>query len=158
MERMVTPLAAAGLFALSTGILFAHETQQIAAAETPAAGLENLPESSSLPDGVIQVSPVVPGMGEHWADPKNLPFGPIYCVIDGRITCMEYMISQADFEAGKSFELLRPWLAGATQPAIDHMELNFEPQGHKGYEVPHYDVHMYFVTPELRQTRTQAQR
>jgi hypothetical protein len=156
MERIVTFLAAAGLFALSTGIVFAHETE--VAANAPAAGLEHLPAAETMPEGVVQVSPFVPGMGEHWADPKNLPFGPIYCVMDGRVTCMEYMISQADFAEGKSFELLRPWFDGAAQPAIDHMEFNFEPNGHEGYEVPHYDVHMYFVSPEVRQTRSQAQR
>jgi hypothetical protein len=159
MQRFVTFLAAAGLFALSTGIVFAHDGKiQSAAVNPPAAGLEALPSTASLPQGVVQVSPFIPGMGEHWADPKNLPFGPIYCVIDGKITCMEYMISQADFEAGKSFELLRPWSAAAAQPPIDHMEFNFEPNGHEGYQVPHYDVHMYFVSPEIRQSRTQAQR
>lgn len=158
MERIVTFLAAAGLFALSTGIVFAHESKATGVAASPAAGLEHLPAVDRLPDGVIQVSPFIPGMGEHWADPKNLPFGPIYCVMDGRVTCMEYMISQADFAAGKSFELLRPWFDGAGQPAIDHMEFGFMETGHEGYEVPHYDVHMYFVAPEVRQTRTQAQR
>jgi hypothetical protein len=159
MERIVTLLAAAGLFALGTGVVFAHDGKiQSAAVNQPVAGLDALPSTASLPEGVIQISPFVPGMGEHWANPKDLPFGPIYCVMDGKITCMEYMISQADFQAGKSFELLRPWFAGAQQPAIDHMEFNFEPNGHEGYEVPHYDVHMYFVSPELRQSRTQAQR
>ena len=96
-------------------------------------------------------------MGEHWANPKDLPLGPIYCVMDGRVTCMEYMISQADFEAGKSFLELRPWFAGAEQPAIDHMEFNFMPHGHEGFEVPHFDVHMYFVSPQVRQTQEHAQ-
>ena len=30
-----------------------------------------------MPAGAVQVSPVVPGMGEHWAEPADLPFGPI---------------------------------------------------------------------------------
>ena len=157
MERLMTLLAGAALFALSTGIVFAHESkpQNVASVD---ADLNGLPGTDALPDGVVQVSPFIPGMGEHWANPKNLPFGPIYCVMDGRVTCMEFMISQADFAAGKSFELLRPWFDGAEQPPIDHMEFNFEPRGHEGYAVPHYDVHMYFVSPQTRQTRTQAQR
>ncbi len=159
MERLVTFLAASALFALSTGIVLAHDAgPQVASAKSSAGGLEGLPSAESLPEGVVQVSPVVPGMGEHWANPKDLPFGPIYCVMNGRVTCMEFMIAQADFTAGKSFELLRPWFDGAKQPAVDHMEFNFEPHGHEGYEVPHYDVHMYFVSPETRQTRTQARR
>ena len=159
MERLITLLAASALVALSTGIVLAHDAEtQLASAPAKAGSLEGLPSVRSLPEGVVQVSPVVPGMGEHWANPKDLPFGPIYCVIEGKVTCMEYMISQEDFQAGKSWTELQPWFEGATQPAIDHMEFNFEPNGHEGYEVPHYDVHMYFVSPEIRQTRAQAQR
>lgn len=32
------------------------------------------------PEGVVQISPCVPTMGEHWANPANLPMGPIYTV------------------------------------------------------------------------------
>jgi hypothetical protein len=159
MERVIILLAASALVALSSGIVSAHDAEtQVAAAGKAAGTLAGLPSARSLPEGVIQVSPMVPGMGEHWANPKDLPFGPIYCVIEGKVTCMEYMISQADFEAGKSWTELRPWFKGTEQPPIDHMEFNFEPNGHEGYQVPHYDVHMYFVSPEVRKTRTQAQR
>jgi hypothetical protein len=97
MERLITFLAASALVALSTGIVFAHDAEtRLAAADAKAGSLEGLPSVASLPAGVVQVSPIVPGMGEHWANPKNLPFGPIYCVIEGKVTCMEYMISQAD--------------------------------------------------------------
>ncbi len=111
-----------------------------------------LPSADTLPEGVVQLSPTVPGMGEHWANPRNLPLGPVYCVMDGRVTCMEFMISQQDLQDGKSFERLRPWfVGGAPQPPVDHVEFNFMPQGHPGFEVPHYDVHMYFVPTELRE-------
>ncbi|MGQ7793885.1 hypothetical protein ACUN0C_15870 [Faunimonas sp. B44] len=118
--------------------------------------LDKLPKVESLPAGVIQISPFIPGMGEHWADPKTLPLGPIYCVMDGRVTCMEFMIAQKDFEEGRSFEQLRPWFSGTEQPPIDHMEFNFEPHGHEGFTVPHYDIHMYFVSPEVRATTKAA--
>ena len=42
------------------------------------AATANLPLASSLPDSVVKISPVVPEMGEHWANPKDLPLGPIY--------------------------------------------------------------------------------
>lgn len=161
MNRIVTILAGAALVALSTGSAVAYKGEARKPIPRPVAAVDNLaglPRTGALPEGVIQISPFIPGMGEHWANPKNLPFGPIYCVMNGRVTCMEYMISQADFAAGKSFEQLRPWFAGAEQPAVDHLEFNFEPHGHEGYKVPHYDLHMYFVSPEVRQTRTQAQR
>ena len=165
MEKIAAFTTASAVIALSTGAVSAHESSaagSTAARQTQIAtaqsNLESLPTVDALPDGVVQVSPVIPGMGAHWANPKNLPLGPIYCVIEGRVTCMEYMISQDDFEAGKSFTELRPWFEGAEQPAIDHIEFNFEPNGHEGYEIPHYDVHLYFVSPEVRKTQTQAQR
>ena len=130
----------------------------VAAAQASRAdtSFDKLPKVESLPKGVVQVSPFVPGMGEHWANPATLPLGPIYCVMNGRVVCMEYMIAQKDFVAGKSFEKLVPWFAGTEQPPIDHMEFNFEPNGHEGFTVPHFDVHMYFVSPGVRMTTKAA--
>lgn len=139
MQNLATILVAVGIAAA-----------MMAPAQAASDELDRLPRVTDLPEGVIQVSPAIPGMGEHWADPKTLPLGPIYCVIEGRVTCMEFMISQQDFADGKSFEKLRPWFDGPNQPAVDHMEFNFEPHGHEGFEVPHYDIHMYFVSPEVR--------
>ena len=162
MTRLITFIAWTTLFGLCAGVVSAAPSEARKPIPRPVLaatdGLAGLPRTDALPEGIVQISPFIPGMGEHWANPKDLPFGPIYCVMNGRVTCMEYMISQADFAAGKSFELLRPWFDGVEQPAIDHMEFNFEPHGHAGYEVPHYDVHMYFVSPQTRQTRTQARR
>ncbi len=95
-----------------------------------------------LPEGTVQVSACVPGMGEHWAQPSDLPFGPIYGVMGERLVFVEIMVAQSDFAAGKSWrDLLKP-LKGY---AIDHVDVEFEPQGHEGYPVPHYDIHAYFV-------------
>lgn len=119
--------------------------------------LQDLPRAEELPPGTVQISPHIPGMGEHWANPKDLPLGPIYCVMHGRVVCAEFMIARADLEAGKSFERLRLGLHGK-QPPIDHVEFNFMPEGHEGFEVPHYDVHLYFVPPEVRLGPQQAER
>lgn len=95
-----------------------------------------------LPAGVIQITPCVPGMGEHWANPRDLPFGPIYGVMNDRVVFVEVMIDQKDFAAGKSWtDQLKP-VAGRK---IDHVNIEFQPAGHEGFEVPHYDVHAYFV-------------
>jgi hypothetical protein len=48
------------------------------------AGELRLPKVDDLPPGTIKLSPPIPGMGEHWANPKDLPLGPIYCVMGGR--------------------------------------------------------------------------
>lgn len=103
-----------------------------------------LPDASQLPKDVVAVSGVVPTMGEHWANPKDLPLGPIYGVSNGKVIFLEFMIDQASFNSGKSFLELAS-KAGIALPAVDHVDFNFEPNGHEGYDVPHYDVHMYFV-------------
>ena len=106
---------------------------------------DSLPDAGSVPEGTIQLSGVVPAMGEHWGNPADMPIGPIYCVHEGKIVCLEFMIAQEAFAAGESW----PNLAGMEGlPPVDHVSIGFEPQGHEGYEVPHYDIHMYFLPPE----------
>jgi hypothetical protein len=123
--------------------------------EARADEFANLPSASILPKGTVKVSGVVPGMGEHWANPKDLPLGPIYCVYKGKVVCLEYMISQADFAAGKSW----PELTGLKNlPPINHVNMGFEPKGHEGYEVPHYDMHIYFVSPQALKTIKPAEK
>jgi hypothetical protein len=130
-----------------TRLAFAFILASLPAAQ--AGELDKLPGVNILPKGTVKVSGVVPGMGEHWANPKDLPLGPIYCVHKGRVICIEYMISQADFQAGKSW----PELTGLkTLPSVNHINMGFEPKGHEGYEVPHYDMHVYFVSPQTLKT------
>lgn len=102
------------------------------AASTPAG----------LPAGAQQLSPCIPGMGEHWGNPKDLPLGPFYGVYEGKIVFTEIMIDQKAFAAGSSWtDQLKP-IAGH---AIDHVDIEFEPHGHPGYPIPHYDIHAYYV-------------
>jgi uncharacterized protein YjiS (DUF1127 family) len=113
------------------------------------AEFNTLPSVADLPPGTVKVSPPVPGMGEHWANPRDLPLGPIYCVMDGKVICAEFMIQQLAFIDGKSFERLRLGMEDKL-PAVNHLDVTFMPHGHEGFEVPHYDMHMYFVPPEVR--------
>lgn len=99
------------------------------------------------PPGVIKLSECVPYMGEHWANPANMPLGPIYTVDNGRLISIEYMFSHADLAAGKSWWDLK-FLYWGRELAIQHADVAFLPQGHDGYEVPHFDMHFYLVTHE----------
>ena len=95
-----------------------------------------------MPADALLVSPCVRGMGEHWANPKNLPLGPIYGTYRGKPVFSEIMIDKKAFAAGKSYlDLLKP-LPGYT---IDHVDVEFVPYGHAGYPIPHYDLHAYYV-------------
>jgi|Deesub1362A_J573_1020465.scaffolds.fasta_scaffold00005_188 hypothetical protein len=110
----------------------------------------------ALPNEAIKLSEVVPGMGEHWAIPSDLPFGPIYLVHEGKIIGIEYMIHEDELESNPitlpSGEVIgRPFIMSTLGQKINHVELNYLPQGHAGDEEPHYDLHMYFISKEGRE-------
>lgn len=135
-----TVLSAAAVLVASAGIGAAQDAAASSAGDDAA-----LPGADTLPEGTVQLSPVIPAMGEHWGNPADMPLGPLYCVHDGKIVCLEFMISQEDLQNGKSW----PDLAGMKGlPPVDHVSVGFEATGHEGYEVPHYDIHMYFITPD----------
>lgn len=105
----------------------------------------NLPISFIIPTGFVKVSDCVPGEGEHWAKPAQLPLGPILVMRNGRLLAIEYMIAQSDFSAGKSFQNL-PFLYFLRELPIQHADIEFLPQGHPGFDVPHFDLHFWLVT------------
>ena len=103
-----------------------------------------IPIAWVAPPGIVQISPCVPTMGEHWANPATLPMGPIYTVDAGRLISIEYMPAQADFAEGKSWNDLAFTYWGQPLP-IRHADIDFLHEGHEGYEVPHYDMHFHVV-------------
>ena len=97
---------------------------------------------AGLPADVVLVSPCVQSMGEHWANPKDLPFGPIYGVYKGKPVFSEVMIDQKAFAGGKSWDtVLKP----LPEYKIDHVDIDYVPYGHAGYPIKHYDIHAYYV-------------
>jgi hypothetical protein len=101
---------------------------------------------AGIPADALRVSPCIQGMGEHWANPKNLPFGPIYGVYAGKPVFSEIMIDKKAFAAGTSYvDALKP-LPGY---AIDHVDVEYVPYGHAGYPIPHYDIHAYYVAHSI---------
>ncbi|WP_216638007.1 hypothetical protein [Bacillus sp. FJAT-29814] len=106
-----------------------------------------------LPEGTIQLDPhVVPKMGEHWANPGagDLPIGPIYGVYDGKLVFLEYMIAQEDFIQGKNHVNLAG-MKGVPMPQVVQVDVEYQAHGHSGFEVPHYDIHNYFISDEEQQ-------
>ncbi|WP_193790097.1 hypothetical protein [Paenibacillus beijingensis] len=97
-----------------------------------------------LPEGTIMVSPVVPQMGEHWANPKDLPLGPIYGVYNGKLVFLEYMPAK---DLDKTVHDV-PGTLVPTPAKIDHFDIDWNPEGHEGYLVPHYDMHLYYISRE----------
>ncbi|HZG56254.1 hypothetical protein [Paenibacillus sp.] len=106
----------------------------------------------ALPAGSIKVSDTVPAMGEHWGNPQagELPIGPFYGVHNGRLVFLEYMIDQNDFESGKNHVNLKG-MKGVPSPSVVQVDVEFQPAGHPGFETPHYDIHLYFISDAEQQ-------
>lgn len=113
--------------------------------EAPAS-LEGLPLLADVAPEAVQISPHVPQMGAHWAHVTDLPTGPIYCEIEGRVVCVEYMFTMEEFESGTD------WISLSTRmmtPPISHIDVEFMPEGIEPNPVPLYQLHIYFAGTEL---------
>jgi hypothetical protein len=82
-------------------------------------------------------------MGEHWANRRNLPTGPIYGTWEGKPIFTEIVVSVKQLQQGFNWTNIHA-LPGYT---IDHVDFEFEPHGHAGFEVPDYNIHAYYVSP-----------
>ncbi len=106
-----------------------------------------------LPEGAQKLTDVIPAMGEHWANPAQLPLGPIYLVHNGEVIGLEYMwtedmmqeLSIPTPEGPEEISALAPLPVGVT---VDHVDVAFMHHGHEGFDVPHWDIHTYFITQE----------
>ena len=118
-----------------------------AAAATPDAGMQLPPQPkvrpAGLPADAVMVSPCVATMGEHWIALKDAPLGPIYGTYKGKLVFTEIMVTQKQLQDGFSYANIRA-LPGYT---LDHIDFKFEPKGHEGLPVPHYDRHAFYVSP-----------
>src|SRR5215469_11859598 len=104
---------------------------------------------AGIPADAVLVSPCIATMGEHWVALKDMATGgPIYGVWQGKPVFTEIMVPLTDLQKGFSYADLHA-LPGYT---IDHIDFEFEPQGHAGMPVPHYDLHAYYVTPAVEAT------
>ncbi len=141
------------MFVRTLALIAAFASVAAGAAAAAPPGAPPLPPQpkvrpAGIPAGALLVSPCVKGMGEHWANPKDLPFGPIYGVYQGKPVFSEVMIDKKSFAAGKTYyNVLKP-LPGY---AIDHVDIEYVPYGHAGYPIPHYDVHAYYVAHSIHE-------
>ncbi len=124
-------------FALAIKLPFGLTPAAIKTIMTPLKG-----HPAAMPAGTVPFEGCVPAMGYHYARPQDVPFGPFYGYYHGKAVFTEVMIEKRDFERGHSWsELLKP----LPDYAIDHIDIWFEPFGHPGYRIPHYDVHAWYV-------------
>jgi hypothetical protein len=139
MVRFITALTFGFAVAGSVALLGAD-------AAAPSLPPQPATRPAGIPSDAMLVSPCVATMGEHWANLKNLPLGPIYGVWQGKPVFTEIMVSVQQLQQGFSYADIHA-LPGYT---IDHIDVSFEPHGHEGYPIPHYDIHAYYVSPALQ--------
>jgi hypothetical protein len=106
-----------------------------------------------LPEEAQKLTDVVPAMGEHWADPADLPLGPIFLVYEGEVIGIEYMwsddmLQEVEIPTPEGSEHLNALVPLPVGVVVNHVDYAFMPHGHEGFDVPHHDLHMYFITPE----------
>ncbi len=138
-------LAVFALFCV-TALTATRADAQVASQPSPELPPQPAVRPAGIPADAMLVSPCVATMGEHWANLKNLPTGPIYGVWQGKPVFTEIMVPVSDLQKGFSYADIHA-LPGY---AIDHVDFEFEPQGHPGLPVPHYDLHAYYVTPAVQ--------
>lgn len=107
-----------------------------------------------LPAGTVQASPSVPGMGEHWVNFDDMPFGPIWGVYQGEVIFVEYMysedmLSEISIPTPEGLETFLELANVGVDHAVDHIDVAFHPEGHEFFEVPHWDIHIYFISHAL---------
>jgi len=123
--------------AMGTGALALGLAQAVAAAD-----LGHLPLLTDLAPEAVPISEHVPAMGVHYAVPSDLPTGPIWCVIDGRVVCVEYMFTASALAEGTNWNGLP---VGVLSPPITHIDMEYKPDGVGPFQEPLYQLHIYFV-------------
>lgn len=130
-------------FAAAVSLAFALSGSPFSLGSVQAnEALDRLPVLAEVAPEAVNISPHVPNMGEHWANPADLPVGPIYCVIDGRVVCVEYMVDLEALNAGRDFVGLG---TGIETPPITHIDIEYKAEGIPPHPVPLYQLHIYFA-------------
>ena len=95
----------------------------------------------------------VPGMGIHYANPQDMAAGgPVYCVFEGKLYCVEYILptSLVDSMASTVLEAMK----GYPSPAVVETAVDYN--GNPGLEFEHYTFHLYFYSADDRSHITGA--
>ncbi|HLY03372.1 MAG TPA: hypothetical protein VKR56_12880 [Candidatus Cybelea sp.] len=135
----------------SLAAAFAVALIGLAAPASADQGMALPPQPKVRPAGIpveyTMVSPCIAGMGEHWMNLRD-PSSPIYGSYQGKAIFTEIMVPLTQLQSGVSYANLRA-VPGYT---IDHIDFKFEPQGHPGMPVPHYDLHAYYLSAAQQAT------
>ncbi len=133
---------------------------------------QNIAEATiQLPRDAIKLSGCVPFMGEHWAVPEDLPFGPTYLVNNNQVIGIEYMFRMneipGEFLANADSVTAQHHLQENNLGLSDIVEHTFTfplsnlkykfaaldwSAPHAGFVEPHFDMHFYLIDKEEAKT------
>lgn len=99
----------------------------------------------TLPEGAVEINACAKGRGKQFALPKDIPFGPVYNVHEGKVTAIEFMPAQSDFTAATPKDFIDLKLYGVE---YDHVNIGLLSNGHAGYPAPHYHIDVFTITHE----------
>lgn len=108
-----------------------------------APAVSDTAKELQIPEGATVISECAAGRGKQYILPKDIPMGPVYNVYDGKVTSVEYMLSQEEVLASKDFLDLP-----LENVKYDHINIGLLSKGHSGYPDPHYHVDVFTITNE----------
>lgn len=159
-------LIATNVATLAAFGLYYRNSQAQEAVDTPIAPVVMDQKSQvSLPVDAVKISECIPFMGEHWAEPRDLPLGPYYVVHNSKVVALEYMFSpdkipgeQASKMSAKEITdyMTKNKLTLADLLKANNFQLPLKGKNytfltldwnspHSGITVPHMDLHAYFI-------------
>ncbi len=117
----------------------------------PKSTVQNLPvktqtQALTLPKDAEMIETCSNHQGQLYIRPIDIPQGPVYMVNNGKIIGLEYMLAKQSFLDGQGVSNLP-----AMDINVNHVDITYEPDGHAGYNAPHYHVDLYLVPNSVTQ-------
>ena len=128
----------------------------IAKGDRPPVSPQSFPTTlGSLPETATDFSPPVPGLGQHWWDPADHPYGPFWVTLCSEgtrndVIGLVYMYSEDEMIETEGGALELNDLPVRLTP--NHMHFILAPKGFHGFHGQHWDLRFMFTPDEAHVT------
>ena len=158
MRYVVRSFLCVSLLLLVIGPVFSGPVLPAEPTKTQKPGARTTPVAAAAPAGPLQVSDMLPPPagfvqasqcvargGFHYVR-EGMSALPTILAYDeqGKLVSLEYIIPQRQSKDAVSWKGL-PGVAGRS---VDHINIEFYPTGPRAGGLPHYTVHLYFISAE----------
>lgn len=101
--------------------------------------------SLTLPASATVATTCAVGLGRQYISPANVPNGPLYNVMDGKVIGLEMMFNAAEIKATpERFRHID--LAGH---GFRYLDIGYVIEGHAGNSEPHYHLDLFTEAPSV---------